>query len=257
MYLKVFINFTIALLIILLIAFSVLQSLHISAGTFLDWLIGGATFWWLLVIVTVPWNIYFESKEVLAEAWQSKEKGITVDEKQIKYVKILAKRSLILALALHIISAIALYILAFTGISSVGYIGSASALLLTILRPAVRGYDYLARRLAAIRSEVKYPREDIEELRNRVLYLEGTVEQLKNNLNPDNAGSFAAAQQREVQGIRNDLTRISSLQEQLKASNQAEHENLRREAQNAIAQLSADAQFLDRVREIIRFFKTA
>ena len=80
---------------------------------------------------------------------------------------------------------------------------------------------------------------------------------MRNNLDPDDASSFAASQNRELQGIRNDLTRISSLQEQLKASNQAEHEHLRREAQNAIAQLSADAEFLDRVREIIRFFKTA
>jgi hypothetical protein len=39
--------------------------------------------------------------------------------------------------------------------------------------------------------------------------------------------------------------------------NQSEHERLGREARNAIAQLSTDAQFLDNVREIIRFFKTA
>lgn len=257
MYLKGFISFSVGLLLVIILAFGLLKSFQVPAGNFFDWLIGGVTFWWLLVIVTVPWNIHFQAKEILAEAAQSREKGIAVDEKQIKYVKILAKRSLILALALHIISAIVLYILALTGISNVGYIGSGAALLLTILRPTVRGYEYLARRLAAIRSEVKYPREDIEELRNRVLYLENIVEDLRNNLNPDNAASFAASQNRELQGIRNDLTRISSVQEQLKATNQAEHESLRREAQNAIAQLSADAEFLDRVREIIRFFKTA
>ena len=36
----------------------------------------GACFWWLLLIVTVPWNIHFEAKEVLAEAAESKQKGV-------------------------------------------------------------------------------------------------------------------------------------------------------------------------------------
>ncbi len=35
------------------------------------------------------------------------------------------------------------------------------------------------------------------------------------------------------------------------------HEQLSREAQNAIAQLNEDSQFLGHVREIIRFVKTA
>ena len=45
--------------------------------------------------------------------------------------------------------------------------------------------------------------------------------------------------------------------EDLRVTNQAEHLQLAREAQNAISKLNADAQFLDRVREIIRFFKEA
>ncbi|WP_158054511.1 hypothetical protein [Scytonema sp. HK-05] len=42
-----------------------------------------------------------------------------------------------------------------------------------------------------------------------------------------------------------------------RATNLTEHERLAREARGAIAQLSTDGQFLDHVREIIRFFKTA
>jgi hypothetical protein len=44
--------------------------------------------------------------------------------------------------------------------------------------------------------------------------------------------------------------------EELRATNQIEHEGLGREARNAIAQLSVDGQFLEHVREIIRFFKS-
>ena len=49
----------------------------------------------------------------------------------------LAKWSIFVAIALHLISAGTLYLLAFLGISTVGYITSVAALLLTFLRPAI------------------------------------------------------------------------------------------------------------------------
>lgn len=257
MYLSFFTSFSAGLVVLLLLAFGLLQWLHIPAGSILDWVIGGASFWWLVVIVTVPWNVYFQAKEVLAEAERSTEKGIAVDEKQVTYVKRLASRSLLVAIALHLLSAIGLYTLAITGISAVGYVSSGAALLLTLLRPAVRGYEYLAARLRAIGQEVQYPREDVVELRQRVITLESTVEQLQQQLNPENPTSWVSTQERQSLATRNELTRVAASLEQLRVTNLAEHDRLARESQNAVAQLSTDGQFLDHVREIIRFFKTA
>jgi Cdc6-like AAA superfamily ATPase len=56
---------------------------------------------------------------------------------------------------------------------------------------------------------------------------------------------------------RKELARLANNLEELRAVNQSEHERLVGETRNAISQLSTDAQFLDHVREIIRFFKTA
>jgi hypothetical protein len=257
MYINFFISSIAGIVVIVLAAFGLLQWLHIPAGNFLDWVIGGASFWWLLVIVTVPWNVHFQAKEVLAEAAQSTEKGIPVDGKQVKYVTVLAKRSLWLAIALHLLSAIGLYTLAVTGISTVGYISSGAALLLTILRPAIRAYEYLYARLATIRQEWKYPREDIFELRDRFSILEQKIQSLEDQLNPEQPYSLPATQQRFSEETRRDLARIAANLEELRATNHTEHERLAREARNAIAQLSTDGQFLDHVREIIRFFKTA
>ncbi len=257
MYINFFISSIAGIVVVVLAAFGLLQWLHIPAGNFLDWVIGGASFWWLLVIVTVPWNVHFQAKEVLAEAAQSTEKGIPVDEKQVKYVTLLAKRSLWVAIALHLFSAIGLYTLAVTGISTVGYISSGAALLLTILRPAIRAYEYLYARLAMIRQEWKYPREDIFELRDRFSILEQKIQSLEDQLNPEQPYSLPATQQRFAEETRRDLARIAANLEELRATNQTEHERLGREARNAIAQLSTDGQFLDHVREIIRFFKTA
>ncbi|MEH2311631.1 MAG: hypothetical protein V7K35_09560 [Nostoc sp.] len=257
MYINFFISSIAGIVIVVLTAFGLLQWLHIPAGNFLDWVIGGASFWWLLVIVTVPWNVHFQAKEVLAEAAQSKEKGIPVDEKQVKYVTVLAKRSLWVAIALHLFSTVGLYTLAATGISTVGYISSGAALLLTILRPAIRAYEYLYARLAMIRQEWKYPREDIFELRDRFSILEQKIQSLEEQLNPEQSYSLPATQQRFAEETRRDLARMAANLEELRATNQTEHERLGREARNAIAQLSTDGQFLDHVREIIRFFKTA
>ncbi|MGV0104393.1 ATPase [Nostoc sp. DSM 114160] len=256
MYINFFASSIAGIVVVVLTAFGLLQWLHIPAGNFLDWVIGGASFWWLLVIVTVPWNVHFQAKEVLAEAAQSTEKGIPVDEKQVKYVTLLAKRSLWVAIALHLFSAVGLYTLAATGISTVGYISSGAALLLTILRPAIRAYEYLYARLAMIRQEWKYPREDIFELRDRFSILEQKIQSLEDQLNPEQPYSLPATQQRFAEETRRDLARIAANLEELRATNQTEHERLAREARNAIAQLSTDGQFLDHVREIIRFFKT-
>lgn len=252
-----FIGFSVGLVVLMLVAFGVVQGLNVPAGNFIDWVIGAASFWWLLVIVTVPWNIHFDAKEVIAEAALSTEKGIAIDEKQVKYAKVIANRSFWVAIALHFLSAAGLYTLAVTGISAVGYVSSGAALLLTALRPAVRTYEYLAARLSMIRQEFQYPRQDIWELRNRFDNLEYAVKQLEAQMNPEDPYSFVATQQRSGDETRKELARVNATIEELRATNQADHERLSREAKNAIAQLTADGQFLDHVREIIRFFKTA
>lgn len=251
------ISINIGVVFFVLLVYGILQWLHLPTGSFLDWVIAVAIFEWLLVIVTVPWNIHFEAKEVIAEAAQSAEKGIIIDQKQVNYAKMVAQRSLPIAITLHLLSAIGFYTLAASGISPIGYISSGAALLLTVLRPAYRAYEYLAFRLAAIRQQVIYPREDILELRSRFTTLESTVERLEVQLNPEQSQSIVATQQRQLEATRNDLSRVAASLEELRATNQAEHQRLSRESQNAIAQLTTDSQFLDHVREIIRFFKTA
>ena len=252
-----FLSFSVGLVILVLGAFGVLQWMDIPTGNFIDWVIGAASFWWLLVIVTVPWNVHFQAKEVLAEAAVSVEKGIAVDEKKVKYAEVLAHRSFWVAIALHLFSAVGLYTLAATGISAVGYLSSGAALLLTALRPAVRTYEYLAARLAMIRQEFTYPREDIWELRNRFNTLEETVNRMEEQLDPEEPYSWVATGQRHQVETRQELARIAASVEKLRATNETQHERLSREARQAIAQLTIDGQFLDHVREIIRFFKTA
>ena len=252
-----YISFTISLGILTMIIGVVVQWLDIAAGNLIDWLIGIASFWWLLIIVTIPWNIYFDACETLNEAKISAEKDLEIDEQQLKYVRKVARWSIIGAIALHIISAIALYILAISGISNVGYISSGLTLLLTILRPAIRGYQYLTSRLLSIKQEIKYPREDAIELNYKVTAIEKNIKKLESLLDVENADSLISKQQQISQDNKTALLHQKALLEEYKAQNIVAHEQLSREAKHAISQLSEDSQFLGHVREIIRFIKTA
>ncbi|MBD2257694.1 hypothetical protein [Pseudanabaena sp. FACHB-2040] len=245
------------LVLFMLLIFGILQWWQIPVGSFADWVVAGATFGWLLTITTVPWNIHFEAKEAVGEAALSAERGIAVDSQQIAYVRLVARRSLWAAVLLHLVSALGLYGLAIANVSQIGYWGSAAALLLTLLRPAVRTYQYFAARIAQIRRQFQYPREDVVELRDRITQTETALELLQTRLDSENPASWAATQQRQWEALRADLTTTMAELSTLKATNQAEHERLSREARNAIAQLSTDGQVLEHVREIIRFFKTA
>lgn len=253
----VFIIYNFALAILALLVFGALQWLQIPAGHLVDWVIGAASFWWLLVIVTVPWNIYFQARETLAEALLSAERKITVNAGQIAYVRNVSRRSLVVAIVLHVMSAAGLYALAKTGISPVGYVASIATLLLTALRPAVRAYEYLRVRLASIQRQITYPREDIVELRARFDEAERRVEHLEEQADPSRPHSWAAEQRQAWETARQNLAMLTTAHEALRAANNAEHDRLSRDTQHAVAQLTADSQFLDHVREIIRFYKTA
>jgi hypothetical protein len=247
-----------ALLLLFLAGFGLTQWFHLPFGNFIDWVIGASIFVWLIVIVTVPWNVYFQAKSVLDRAKMSTERGINVDETQLPYVRSLVKRSLFLALGLHLISAIALYVLAASGIGTIGYVGAIAALLLTILRPAISAYEYIAQRLRAISQQIDYPREDVTELRQRFANLEESVRQINEQLlNPENPYSWLSKYEQFSDETRKDLSKLGANIEDLRATNDRDHDRLTKESRQAIAQLSADSQFLEQVREIIRFFKSA
>ena len=254
---RLFLGSSVGVGLFLLLLFSVLQWFQIPAGSFLDWAIGGASLWWLAVIVTFPWNIHFQAKETLAEIVTSEDRGIEVAAERQVYVQNLERRSLIIAIVLHFTSAIALYALAALGISQLGYLSSVAALLLTGLRPAVEAYRYWVARLQSIHQEITYPREDIVTVRSRLSQIESQLKAIEYQLDPEKEESWTARYQQFSQSTRKQLAESLTALEKLKADNTSEHNRLSREAQQAISQLSVDSQFLDNVREIIRFFKAA
>lgn len=228
-------------------------------GTLVDWITGIAAAWWLFIIVTLPWNMHFSAKELLDEVHISEEKQLKVDPNHIEYVKKIARRYLWIAIALHIITAVILYILAYLQISPIGYWGAALALLLMGLRPAVRLQAYIMQRLYLIRSEISYPREDAYQLRMSLAELKELVnsQSLTLEVFEKDYNDNEEKNQSYLAELKDDIKRLSKALETAESKNQTEHEKLTRASEQALAKLSEDTQFLTQIRELIRFVKSA
>jgi hypothetical protein len=239
------------------IAFVLLAWLKVPVGSFGDWIISLMALIWMVLITTVPWNVYFHANTLLAEAGPAQERGSPVAPAQLAYVTHVRKLALGLAIGLHVFSAVALFALAATGLTRIGYVASVLALLLTGLRPAMSAYQYISQRLAAIRHGWNYPHQDVYELRQRIDAMEQTVKTTEAKLNLDAPDSLASALKARTDENRGEIVRVAAELQNFRAANQVEHETLAREARSAISQLNGDGQFLDHVREILRFFKQA
>jgi hypothetical protein len=223
----------------------------------LDWVIGLVTLLWLLVIVTVPWNIHFQAREVLVDVHESRKRGIAVDDDKASYAALWVQRSLAIAIGLHAATALILLWVAVSGVSIIGYFGAAASVLLTFARPIMRGYLYLRTRLTTIRTEIRYPHEDVAELKLIVKQVQDDIAEIKRHLDVSDANSWAARQDAVISESHAELERLRVALDDLRQANKLDHERISRDAQNAMAQVMGDAAIVNHVREIVRFFKQA
>lgn len=246
-----------AISVILIGLYFTLHMLNIPAGTMIDWVVGIVAFWWLTGITTLPWNMYFTAKDLLDEAKISERKGITIDQEDVDYAKKKSKLFLRIAIVLHVVSAVGLYLLAFFGISSIGYFAAIIAVVLTFVRPSYRLYDYIIDRLQNMHRKILYPREDVFEVRDELTRQTARINELIAMLDTKEEGSWAYQTGKDLKKIGAHTKKIELELEQLINTNEKAHADLSTKTQQEIAKLSEDAQFLNQAREVIKFFKNA
>lgn len=240
-----------------LIVMAVLRWLDIPAGDLLDWVVGIGGFWVLIFVTTVPWNTHFRAKEVLSDAANAETKKRPINEKDLRYVKRIARLYLVIALGLHLLSAAGLYLLAVYNISRVGYWGAVLALLLTGLRPSARLYAYIHYRLTSISQEIHFPKDDVYKLQAEVKVLEEQLKVLHTLLHPDEEGSWTQQKEKELQQLEKQMYALKESTENFQLQQNTKLKEIQTQNEKQIAQISEDAQFLAQVRELIRFIKKA
>lgn len=147
-----------------------------SATLLLDVAAGVVCLIWLLLILRVPWDIYFEAGRVLFEMRRSAERDLAVNPVRARYVRRLRWAAGLVAVGSHLVSAAIIAWLTYRTEGRTGYYFAVFYVVATFFRPASRGYRFLMRQLGEIHSEVRYPREDVVKLRHDV---EQVVEQLR------------------------------------------------------------------------------
>ncbi len=138
--------------------------LHVPLALLGTVAIGIACLVWLVVIVVLPWNLFFQARHLLFEMKRSRERGLVVSTEHEASTRQVARRMLRVSLGLHFASAALLALASWLSGEPLGSAFGALFLLSTLFRPGVEYYRFMRRQLTDVLEEVKYPREDVAKL---------------------------------------------------------------------------------------------
>lgn len=144
--------------------------------------IGALSLLWLLLLLTVPWNVYFQARELLTEIRTSRERGIEVSPDRETEARRIAARMRAVAVGAHLVSAGVIAAVTYFAGGEIGYYFAGFYLLSTIFRPVGAWFGYLRERLSTMLKEVKYPRDDVKELISRFDGLDRWVDSIADQL---------------------------------------------------------------------------
>ena len=140
---------------------------------------GAAALAWLILLVAVPWNLYFAARGVVAEMAVSRARGIIIQAAAEAEAQRIARRMLWFALGGHVVTgAVAGMITYFSG-ATLGYYVTGAYLLSASIRPAAAYFAHLRERIGALSRQSLHPRDDVISLRQRVDQLAGAVRGLE------------------------------------------------------------------------------
>ena len=138
--------------------------LHVSLPLLATLGIGAVCLAWLVVIVVLPWNLYFQARQLLFELDRSRRRGIAVDDGQEQIARQVSTRMRRVSMGLHLASAAALALGAWLAAQPLGFAFAGLFVLSTLFRPGVEYYRYLRAHLSQALVEVKYPRDDVQKV---------------------------------------------------------------------------------------------
>ncbi|WP_051760527.1 hypothetical protein [Herbidospora cretacea] len=143
-------------------------STGVAPSTVLAIGVGAVSLIWLLILLTVPWNLYFSARRVVHETHLSRERGIEVPQAREDEARGIAKRMLRLAVLGHVVSAAVIAVVTYFSGEYVGYYFSGFYLLATLFRPTGAYLTHLKDRVGTLMEELHYPRQDVATLRGDV-----------------------------------------------------------------------------------------
>jgi hypothetical protein len=123
---------------------------------------------WLILLLTVPWNLYFQAHALIQEIRTSRHRGIDVPAEREPEVRRIAARMRWFAIGSHLVSAGIVALITYLSGDAIGYYLAGLYLVSTFFRPAGAYFSYLRERLTTMLQDVKHPRDDVIETLRRL-----------------------------------------------------------------------------------------
>ncbi|HUA27807.1 MAG TPA: hypothetical protein VMC03_02895 [Streptosporangiaceae bacterium] len=219
--------------------------------------VGGVALAWLIVLVTVPWNLYFSARRLVSEIKVSRERGIAVPPGHDAEARRIARRMLWFALGAHVGTAAAAAVIALISGAKVGYYFAGLFLLSTAVRPAAAYLAHVRHRINTLTRETAHPRDDVASLKQRVDRVAGSVKELQGEVTgvadglrraeSSLAGDIAHA--RDM--LTTDLTRVQDAQAADRAAARTRDDDLGRRIDEMVRRIEATLDGISDHQELI------
>jgi hypothetical protein len=224
---------------------------------------------WLVILTTVPWNLYFAARRTAQEMAVSRERGIAVQPGYDQEAGRISRQMLRFALGAHLGTALAAAVIAIATGNKAGYYIAGIALLSTAFRPAAAYFGHLRERIKVLTRESTHPRDDVTMLLHKAEMTEQAADELRlhlRNANEDLRRTEAAltggiAHARQV--LAEDLNRLQDMQAADRAAARSRDEDLERRISQMVRRIEATLdgisdhqELLAGLRALVRMVRT-
>jgi len=241
----------------------------VAVSTLLTIGAGGVALAWLVVLVTVPWNLYFAARRAVAEMAVSRGRGITVPAAYGGEARQLGRRMLWFALGAHIATALAAAVITYVSGATIGYYFAGFYLLSAAIRPVVAYFAHVRERITTMTRESRHPRDDIASLKLEVDGLAGGLKELRAELPRmrSEIGRIQSTLAGDIAHVRqlltSDLSRLQDAQAEDRAAARSRNDDLARRIDQMVHRMEATLdglsdhqELLTGIRALVRMVRT-
>lgn len=216
----------------------------------LNFCLGFIGFTGLVAILSRPWDLYFEARNLNLKQAEKALAGQTVSSGDIHYVQKLVPRLLFLCLGLHLLCAGLAYATSvYTG-GVLGYWFCGLFLLSTVFRPIGAFYQHQKRRLLELADRCEVPEFRRQEVLDRLSSLEQLIQSLEQDL-----ASQREEQNHKLAKLGKGIEEVSTQQvSDSRKFNETVHRVLG-EFEKSVAKVSEDKELLQGIRALVHLIK--
>ncbi|HET6737576.1 MAG TPA: hypothetical protein VFH76_01530 [Kribbella sp.] len=165
-------------LVVTVVAVVLVVIAGLSLQEILTLFLGALCLLWLILLLTVPWNLLFQAQALMHEIRTSRARGIHVSDEQEPEARRIAARMRWFAVGAHLASAGIAALITYLSGGAIGYYLAGLYLISTFFRPAGAYFAYLRDRMTSMLREVKHPRDDLVETLRRLENLQADLDML-------------------------------------------------------------------------------